>query len=202
MIVDLTEPTNECSPEKGSEVTRVEDERLYEDWLAFRAGDPLEEDSGDGADLSDDGTDAGADLAAGEAVYREWLGQKAAQGVDLAVAVGDAVEWGEGAGKGHGVVMELDTSEGWVNVHTCEVIEGTGGRGPALSPTGRTIKMNGAKLRPSPLPIVGESPVGPELSADLAGSDSSGTADLTEEELIAVLDRDLTRMHGGYDGAE
>lgn len=52
-----------------------------------------------------------------------------------------------------------------------------------LSPTGRTIKIDAAKLRASSLPIVGENPVGPELSADL-----------TEEEAERLAYSNLARL--------
>lgn len=81
-----------------------------------------------------------------------------------------------------------------VLVHTCEVIERPG-RSPALSPTGRTIKVDGSKLRPSPLTAVCEEPVGPE-NASLAGD-----LDEAEVPLWASVSAALRRIRGGY-GAE
>lgn len=127
-------------------------------------------DEGDPADLSDD------------EIYSAWERARAAeQGIDLAessagptLKPGDAVEWGSGYGVAHGIVQEVDTATGSANVHTAEVVE-AGGAGEQLSPTGITIKIDGAKLRKSRLKVIGEEPVGPELSGDLSDDPGAGT---------------------------
>ena len=151
--------------------------------------------------------EAGVDLAAAESFYQQWRAYAAEQGVDLALSVGDAVEWGQGQGQGHGIVQELDTAEGWAIIHTCEVIAAAGDKPAGLSPTGRTIKIEASKLRASTLPLVGENPVGPELSADLSGDVAGGGGgllgesavdQLSEDELQAQLDKDLEAIRGGH----
>lgn len=142
--------------------------------------------------------DATVDLAAGEDAYRQWRATRAEQGIDLSLAVGQPVEWGTGEGKGHGILVEeVDTSEGIALVHTTEVIPAMGDKPAGLSPTGRTIKIDASKLRASTLSIVGENPVGPELSADLSAGDD-GAMDFSDQEMEAALDDAVRRMRGGF----
>ncbi len=131
---------------------------------------------------TDDEGDPAADLT-DDQLYEAWkASHEAERGVelseedaaDLALEVGQSVEWGSGQGIGHGVLMELDSAEGKALVHTCEVVT-AGGAGPQLSPTGTTIKLDASKLRPSALKPVGEKAVGPELSADLTDDPGVGT---------------------------
>lgn len=108
------------------------------------------------------------------------------EGVDFALQPGQSVEWGEGEGIGHGIVMESDTSTGNVNVHTCEVIERPG-RPAGLSPTGQTIKIDGSKLRRSSLKPVGETPVGPER-VDERGANFTPPPEASRTAVMAMYD--------------
>ncbi len=164
----------------------LSDDELLAAWQAWRSGDAPASDEQDAASLSETGDEGDADLTDDE-LFDAWkASHEAERGVDLAEAStdalkpGDVVEWGEGFGVGHGIVQEVDTAEGTVNVHTCEVVT-EGGAGKQLSPTGRTIKLKGKDLRRSTLKLVGTEPVGPELSADLADDPGVGTDDDDDE---------------------
>ncbi|MDP9477296.1 MAG: hypothetical protein M3R38_16715 [Actinomycetota bacterium] len=155
---------------------------------------------------TDDEGDPAADLTDDE-LYEAWkASHEAERGVelseedaaDLALEVGQSVEWGSGQGIGHGVLMELDSAEGKALVHTCEVVT-AGGAGPQLSPTGRTIKVDAAKLRPSALKPVGEEPIGPEQDANLSDDPGVGTED--DDSFYRRVMRQLRRSGGGF-GAE
>ncbi|MDP9475487.1 MAG: hypothetical protein M3R38_07315 [Actinomycetota bacterium] len=183
------------------------DDELLAAFAEVRTGDapatPEADASEDDVSLSetDDEGDPAADLS-DDALFNAWkASHEAERGVDLAEAStdalkpGDAVEWGEGFGVGHGIVQEVDTAEGTVNVHTCEVVT-EGGAGEQLSPTGRTIKLKGKDLRRSTLKLVGTEPLGPELSADLADDPDVGTE--SDDSFFERVMRQMRRAGGGF----
>lgn len=168
---------------------------LYRAWQRFRGEAGGEQSAVAVADFAGDGDDEDVVFASWRR-YRQDQGMDLSDdgegeaGVDLTLKIGQPVQWGSGEGKGHGLVMEVDTAEGNVVVHTCEVIDDFGSE-PALSPTGRTIKINGSKLRPVDMPIVGERP------DDLSGS--SRHRESEEDALYADLERDLRLIRGESD---
>ena len=207
-------------PDVGSEAeAEPSEDEMVAAFEAFRSGGRSSERSGeqttaeDGAEFSE-AVDFSDDIVVAaetnpytdEQLIDAWKAYAKEQGinlpggfsVDLSLQVGDAVEWGQGQGKGHGILMELDTSEGNALVHTAEVITHQMG-GLQLSPTGKTIKIDAGKLRASDLPLVGEVPIGPELSGG-----GPGTADLSDDDsdetLWAKIQRQMRRMGGGFGG--
>ncbi|MDP9475546.1 MAG: hypothetical protein M3R38_07625 [Actinomycetota bacterium] len=163
---ETTTPTASLSETDDATDDDLTDDQLYDAWKASREAER-------GVELS------GADDAA-----------------DLALVIGQSVEWGSGQGTGHGILMELDSGMGQALVHVAEVVT-AGGAGEQLSPTGRTIKVDASKLRPSALKPVGEEPVGPELSADLSDDPDAGTDD---DSFYEKVQRQLRRWGGGFDG--
>lgn len=188
---------------------------LYRAWERFRNGDDAPETSTDTEDTASlSGTDAEDDGFTDDGLFAAWQQSYADErGIDLAdlaetdetdLKPGDAVEWGSGHGVGHGIVMEVDTSNGNVNVHTCEVVT-EGGAGPQLSPTGRTIKIDGVKLRRTSLRLIGEEPVGPErasMSADLSDELDPGVGTDSDDDatFFGKVMRSLQRVGGGFGG--
>lgn len=195
-------------PDVGSETeAEPSEEEMVAAFEAFRSGERSSEQSPavDEADFSED--TGKTNPFTDEQLIDAWKAYAKEQGinlpggfsVDLTLQVGDAVEWGQGQGKGHGILMELDTSEGNALVHTAEVITHQMG-GLQLSPTGKTIKIDAGKLRASDLPLVGEVPIGPELSGGGPGTDDLSDDD-SDETLWARIQRQMRRMGGGF-GAE
>ncbi|MDP9476478.1 MAG: hypothetical protein M3R38_12480 [Actinomycetota bacterium] len=185
------------------------DDELFAAFEEVRTGDaPAPDEQEESAASLSDATDEGdpADLTDDD-LFNAWKASHAAErgvdlsetedAADLALEIGQSVEWGTGQGTAHGILMELDTAMGTANVHTCEVVT-AGGAGPQLSPTGVTIKVDASKLRASSLKPVGEEPVGPELSADLADDPDVGTEDDSDETFWQKVQRGMRRAGGGF----
>ncbi len=188
----------------------LSDAELLAAWQAWRSGDAPASDEQDAASLSETGDEGDADLTDDE-LFDAWkASHEAERGVelsgaddaaDLALVIGQSVEWGSGQGTGHGILMELDSGMGQALVHVAEVVT-AGGAGEQLSPTGITIKVDAGKLRPSKLRPVGEEPLGPELSAsDLADDPDAGTDADSDESFYQKVMRQMRRAGGGF-GAE
>ncbi len=207
-LVELSAELGRPGGERQSEAPVMDgytDDELLQAWQTWRAGDAHAPDEQEGAANLSDAADEGDPAAnlTDDDLYDAWKRQYAAErGVDLSTVEdassglepGEAVEWGEGFGIGHGIVMEVDTASGSVNVHACDVVESYGA-GEQLSPTGQTIKVDGSKLRRSSLKPIGTEPIGPELSDDSVGTDAD-----SDGSFWIKVRRQMRRMGGGFDG--